>query len=187
MKIWLCILYCMQSCCAKLFHCKILLCLRKERLHIPTLFVDLLSTPAFLVPTPVSCSRIPGVITEYLCHKWPRVCFAWRNHSVVLSSFITVHWVCNKSNAMCANRGAGTAAISTCFWWESCCSIFIFFSFGSILYMIVCSFGHCIVCPSIYRFWLPFWYLLNSLTTNILIQLCIRYWRYIKTYLLTIV
>ena len=48
----------MHSCCTKLFHCKILLCLRKERLHIPTLFVDLLSTPAFLVPTPVPCSRI---------------------------------------------------------------------------------------------------------------------------------
>jgi hypothetical protein len=48
--------------CTKLFHCKILLCLRKERLHIPTLFVDLLSTPAFLVPTPVPCRLIPGVI-----------------------------------------------------------------------------------------------------------------------------
>jgi len=30
----------MHSYCTKLFHCKILLCLRKERLHIPTLFVD---------------------------------------------------------------------------------------------------------------------------------------------------
>jgi hypothetical protein len=60
MKIWLWILYCMHSYYTKLFHCKILLCLRKERLHIPTLFVDFLSTPAFLVPTPVPCSRIPG-------------------------------------------------------------------------------------------------------------------------------
>ena len=28
------------------------------------------------------------------------------------------------------------------------------------LYIIVCpSFGHCVVCPSIYRLWLPLWYL----------------------------
>ena len=32
------ILYCMHSYCMKLFHCKILLCLRKECLHIPTPF-----------------------------------------------------------------------------------------------------------------------------------------------------
>ena len=30
----------MHSYCMELFHWKILLCLRKERLHIPTLFVD---------------------------------------------------------------------------------------------------------------------------------------------------
>jgi hypothetical protein len=51
MKIWLWILYCMHSYCTKLFHCKILLCLRKERLHIPTLFVDLLSTPTIVLST----------------------------------------------------------------------------------------------------------------------------------------
>jgi len=39
LKIWLWILYYMHSYYTKLFHCKILLCLRKERLHIPTLFV----------------------------------------------------------------------------------------------------------------------------------------------------
>ena len=53
----------MHSYCTKLFHYKILLCLRKERLHIPTLFVDFLSKPAFLVLTPVPCSRIPGVLS----------------------------------------------------------------------------------------------------------------------------
>ena len=49
----------------KLFHCKNLLCLRKERLHIPTLFFDFLfSAPAFLVPATVSCARIPGVFID---------------------------------------------------------------------------------------------------------------------------
>ena len=47
--------------CTKLFHYKILLCLRKEHLHIPTLLVDFLSAPAFLMPTPVPFTRIPGV------------------------------------------------------------------------------------------------------------------------------
>ena len=28
-------------------------------------------------------------------------------------------------------------------------------------------FGHCVVCPSIYRFWLPLWYLQTLLPTNI--------------------
>ena len=33
----------------------------KKRMHIYTLFVDFLSAPAFLVLTPVPCTRIPGV------------------------------------------------------------------------------------------------------------------------------
>ena len=31
---------------------------------VPTLFVDFLSTPTFLVPTPVPCNRIPGVLNR---------------------------------------------------------------------------------------------------------------------------
>ena len=36
--------------CMESFHWKILLCLRKERLHIHVMFVDFLSAVAFLVP-----------------------------------------------------------------------------------------------------------------------------------------
>jgi hypothetical protein len=48
---------------------------------------------------------------------------------------------------------------SSVFWWGSCCSIFRFLLSG--LSTIVLSFsrvtfGHCIVCPWIYSFWLPF-------------------------------
>ena len=35
--------------------------------------------------------------TEYLCHKWPLICSVCRYHNLVLSSFVTYHWVCNKS------------------------------------------------------------------------------------------
>jgi hypothetical protein len=36
--------------------------------------------------------------TEYLCHKWPRICYVRRNHNFVLSPFMTYHRVCNKTN-----------------------------------------------------------------------------------------
>jgi hypothetical protein len=32
---------------------------------------------------------------EYLCHKWPWICFTCRNHSPVLFSLMTYHRVCN--------------------------------------------------------------------------------------------
>ena len=45
------------------------------------------------------------------------------------------------------------------FWWVYFFSIFSFLC--NVLWIIVCPFalGHCAVCPSIYRFWLPLWYL----------------------------
>jgi hypothetical protein len=33
--------------------------------------------------------------TEYLFHKWPRLCFTCRKHFPILSSFMAYHWVCN--------------------------------------------------------------------------------------------
>jgi len=47
-------------------------------------------------------------VTEYLCHKCPRTCFVCRNHNLILSSSITYHRVCNKSNTTGATLGAGT-------------------------------------------------------------------------------
>ena len=49
--------------------------------------------------------------TDYLCHKWPRICSVRRNHNPVLSSFVTCHWVCNKSNTTGATRRAGTICL----------------------------------------------------------------------------
>ena len=48
---------------------------------------------------------------------------------------------------------------------------------SSVLYIVVCpfSFGHCVVCPSIYRFWIPLWYLQMPL-----LQICI--WRLLCLY-----
>ena len=45
-------------------------------------------------------------VTEYLCHKWKQMCSVCHNHSSVLSSFMTNHWVCN---AIGATSGTETA------------------------------------------------------------------------------
>ena len=49
------------------------------------------------------------VVTEYLCHKWPRICSVCRNHNSVLSWFMTYHKVCHKSTTMGATFRAATA------------------------------------------------------------------------------
>ena len=53
----------------------------------------------------------------------------------------------------------------------SCCSIFSFLR--NVLYIFVChffsfSFGHCIIWPALYGFWLPFWHLQSVLTLGYL-------------------
>ena len=60
--------------------------------------------------------------------------------------------------------------------WGSCCLIFSFLC--SVLYFIVCPFvvfscGHCVVCPSIYSFWLPLWYLQTSLRSPLHSLMCL--------------
>jgi len=34
----------------------------------------------------------------YLCHKWPWICSVWRNNILILSSFMSHHQGCSKSN-----------------------------------------------------------------------------------------
>ena len=106
-------------------------------------------------------------VMECLCQKWPRICSTCRKHLPVLSSFVTYHWVCNKINTMGATSGAETVypsgapeftpgfsgvcvtqSLVLCACFVDHCLSFCNFSFG-----------HCVVCPSIYGFWLPLWYL----------------------------
>ena len=91
-------------------------------------------------------------VTEYLCHKSPWICSICFNHNPVLSSIMTYHQVCNKSNTTGATSKAGTAHPSEHL---SPQPVLV----GFTLFNIPFSFGHCIVCPSIYGFWLPLWYL----------------------------
>jgi hypothetical protein len=84
---------------------------------------------------------------------------------IFLSSFMTYHRVCSKSDTYRVTCGWGHAYLSGApeftpsFTWGSCCSIFSFLC--NIFWIVVCpfSFGHGVVCPSIYGFWLLRWYL----------------------------
>ena len=68
-------------------------------------------------------------VTEYPCHKRPRICSVCRNHNPVLSSIITYHLVCNKNKTTGVTTGKGTVYPSGApeftpgFKWGSCCSI----------------------------------------------------------------
>ena len=104
-------------------------------------------------------------VREYLCHKWSLMCSVFRNHNPVLSPIIAYHRVYNRSNTTDATCEAGTAYPSGApestpvlcgvrvsrhliFCVVFCASLFVLFSFGN-----------CIVCPSIYDFWLSLKYL----------------------------
>jgi hypothetical protein len=80
-------------------------------------------------------------VTEYPYHKWPQICCICRYHNSVLSSFVTVHRVCNTSNTTGATCGAETAYPSGAlgfisgFKWGS-----VFSFLHSVVYIIVCPF-----------------------------------------------
>jgi hypothetical protein len=49
---------------------------------------------------------------EYLCHKWSPICSTCHKHFLVLSPFMTYHWVCNKSITTGATNRTGTVCSS---------------------------------------------------------------------------
>jgi hypothetical protein len=91
--------------------------------------------------------------TEYLCHKWPRICSSCHKHFPVLSSCMTYHRVCNSSSAPVVSGVRVTRSLVLCA-------------------MFCRSFGHCVVGSSpIYGFWLPLWYL-QTLLPSISLLFC---------------
>ena len=59
--------------------------------------------------TDATCTMTWLIFMEYLCHKRPRMSSVRCYHNPVLSSFMTYHRVCNKSNKTDAISGAGSA------------------------------------------------------------------------------
>jgi hypothetical protein len=71
-------------------------------------------------------------VPEYLFHKWPRIRSVFRNHNPILSSIMTYHRVCNKSNTTGSTSGEGTdypsgaPELTPVFLEGPCCPIFSF-------------------------------------------------------------
>ena len=63
-------------------------------------------------PLLINQSPFSQIVTEYLRHKWQLICSICRIHNSALSSFMTYHRVCNKSNTTGSTCGAGTAYTS---------------------------------------------------------------------------
>ena len=62
---------------------------------------------SWLVRSP---SWIGWPATEYLCHIWPPMCFAYRNRNPLHhSSYMTLHRTVNKCNTTDVTSGSGTA------------------------------------------------------------------------------
>ena len=105
---------------------------------------------------------------EYMCPKWPRICFACRRHNQNLSSYMTYHQVRRKSNVTgvtfwpwtaYSSRAPQFVLFDLCFLW-------------SVLWTIVFPFAHlfCLYsgCSLIDSLWLP-----NSIFLIFLIVICI--------------
>jgi hypothetical protein len=122
-------------------------------------------------------------VIEYLCHKWSRISSTCRKHFPVLSSFTTYYRVCNYINTTGATSGTGTAYPSGA---PEFTPVFSGVRVTRSLVFCVCfvdrclsfcafSFGHCVVCSSMYGFWLPLWYLQTLLAiASASCQLCLH-------------
>ena len=92
--------------------------------------------------------------------KMARICSVCRNHNSVVSSFLTYHQVCNKSNRRVqrVEKEMPTLlehlSLSLVFSGIRVARSFVFYAIcgRSLLNFSLFSFGHCIVCPSVYGF-----------------------------------
>jgi hypothetical protein len=125
-------------------------------------------------------------VTEYLCHKWPRKCSVCHNHicshSWLITRFVTrvtrrvphvlqellthkftpvvseVH--VGQSLVFCVVYCRLSFVLLSSFFWPLCCLFFFD------LRLLIIPFDHCIVCPSIYDFWL----LLLTIVLSVLLR-----------------
>ena len=111
------------------------------------------------------------IATEYLCHKWLRLSSISCNYYPVLISFVVYRWVCNKTNTTNGTVAAPPGALD--FTPDFLCG-FDWFLMLIPRFLVLCfvdrclsfchfSFDHCIVCPSIYGFYLPLRYFQSCL------------------------
>ena len=105
--------------------------------------------------------------TEYLCHNWPRICLSCHKHFPVLSSFLIYHrfitrlirrvpLVEQKLLILPEHMNSSPVFSGVRVTWSFVWSVrFV----DRCLSLCPISVDHCVVCSSIYGFWLPLWYL----------------------------
>jgi len=91
-------------------------------------------------------------VMEYLCHKWPRICSNCRKHFPVLSSSWLITGFITRLTRRLPLVEQELLTLP-----EHLCSPPVF----SGVRVCVCFVDrvNCVVCPSMYGFWLPLWYL----------------------------
>ena len=131
-------------------------------------------------------------VTEYMCHKWPRICSTCRKHFPVLSSFMTYNGFVTRVTwrvPLVEQKQLSLPEYLSSFpvfsgvlvtWSVVLCVLFV----DRCLSFRPLSFGHCVVCPSIYEFWLPLWYIQTLLWSKVRLtwQLVIKMAFYIPTH-----
>ena len=104
-------------------------------------------------------------LTEYLYQKWPRTCSTCRKHFPVLYLFM----ISLSSLVTRVTRSVSPVEQELLTFPEyltlSPVRSGVRVARFLVFYVVFCIplFGHCIVCPSIYVFWIPHWYLQNFL------------------------
>jgi hypothetical protein len=119
-------------------------------------------------------------VTEYLSHKWQRICSSCGSHNLVISSFMTYHCILTGESRRVLLMDQELLAypkhlIYSQFLLGSCCPIFNFLCTSLFLFFSFFSFGHYFVHTSIYGFWLslccPYFYLRFLITIMLSILL----------------
>jgi hypothetical protein len=140
------------------------------------------STIKIRLPTPVLCSRIPDEKTCITLDIKKIMRGNLRKHDErktgqkltcindLLWWSIIVHTINSQSNFHCDKVNSKSAtrlfyrSFSNLFWFSKL--DYLYFTAVKVILKTNCfvcpfAFGHCVVCSSIYGFWLPFWYLLT--------------------------
>ena len=91
------------------------------------------------------------LINSFPCAPLKWICSVCCNHNSVLSSFMTYHWVCNKSNTTSVTCGPVRSTLSSPPLLVGSCGSILYF-LCIVLQIIVCpfSFSYSILCPLLY-------------------------------------
>jgi hypothetical protein len=113
--------------------------------------------------------------------QWPQICFICRKYFPVLSAITIYYRVCNYINTTSATSGSwstdpsGAPEFTPVFSGISVTWPFVLYVcfVGRCFSYCTFSFGHCVVCYSIYGFWLHIWYLQTLLSKVTWLELII--------------